>query len=35
MKTAQDIMNREVVTVLADDPVDKVGDVLLSSGHHS
>jgi len=35
MKTAQDIMTREVVTVLADDPVDKVGDVLLSSGHHS
>ena len=35
MKTAQDIMTREVVTVLADDPVDKVGDVLLSSRHHS
>ena len=35
MKTAQDIMTREVVRVLADDPVDKVGDVLLSSGHHS
>ena len=35
MKTAQDIMNREVVTVLANDPVDKVGDVLLSSRHHS
>ena len=35
MKTAEDIMTREVVTVLADDPVDTVGDVLLSSGHHS
>ncbi|MHB1579864.1 MAG: CBS domain-containing protein [Acidithiobacillus sp.] len=35
MKTAQDIMTREAITVLADDSVKKVGEVLLSSGHHS
>ena len=35
MKTAQDIMTREAITVLADDSVQKVGELLLSSGHHS
>lgn len=35
MKTAQDIMTREAITVLADDSVKQVGEVLLSSGHHS
>jgi CBS domain-containing protein len=35
MKTAQDIMTREAITVLADDSVQKVGEVFLSSGYHS
>ena len=35
MKTAQDIMTRQVITVLADDSVSRVGEVLMSSGHHS
>ena len=35
MKTAQDIMTREAITVLADDSVQKVGELFLSSGHHS
>ncbi|MHB0887135.1 CBS domain-containing protein [Acidithiobacillus sp.] len=35
MKNASDIMTTAFVAVQADDPVEKVGSVLLESGHHS
>jgi CBS domain-containing protein len=35
MKSARELMTTPFVAVQADDPVEKVGSVLLESGHHS
>ncbi|MGC8503466.1 MAG: CBS domain-containing protein [Acidithiobacillus sp.] len=35
MKSARELMTTAFVAVQADDPVEKVGSVLLESGHHS
>lgn len=35
MKSARELMTTPFVAVEADDPVEKVGSVLLESGHHS